>query len=184
MSNDNVAPINHSAGSAAATTLSSTAGGALKTGAKSWLGAWSTVTAIGAGVGLLLGLSAIGVITFPVLSLSLPILGKSLFVAATTIGVGALAATTIAPWVATVFGIGGAAVGAGKGAMRGAEKVNQERGQAAELQAQVQIAKAQAPAYSPYAAQGSAMNPASTQINVGRDMQYDGPINGQLALAR
>lgn len=180
MSNDNVAPINHSAGSAAATTLSSTAGGAVKTGAK-W---WAITAGVGGAIGLVAGLALTGVITIPV-GLFTAFSGMGLLkvgvIAATTIGGLVGAATFLGPAAGTI----GAAVGAGKGAIRGANKVSEERGQAAQLQAQVEVAKAQATAYNPYAAQGSSMNPAGTQINVGRDMQYDGVVNGpQLAMAR
>jgi hypothetical protein len=168
MSNDNVAPINHSAGSAVATTAASTAGGVISGGFKAaigWIGAWG---AIGTVLGVVGAIAMGGVIAGPI---ALGIVGG---VAGTGFGV------VTSTWAGAV----GALFGGFKGAERGANRVSEERGQAAALQAQVEVAKAQAPVYAPYAAQGSPMNPASTQINVGRDAQYDGPINGQLALAR
>ncbi len=186
MSNDNVAPINHSAGSAIATTASSTASGVVGGGVRGFLKGIRNLAILGGAVALIWASFGTGLLVLPeaVGSTVLPaITGKILSVLGwtalgTAIGGGLGVA---AGWITVPFG---AILGGAKGAARGSERVSQERGQAAMLEAQVQLAKAQAPVYSPYAAQGSPMNAANSQIQVGRDMQYDGPINGQLALAR
>lgn len=184
MVNDNVAPVNHSGYSAAAGTLGGAAGGALKGGAKAGIGAWGVVTMIGAGVGLFLGLVLTGVISFPAIAASLGAISiggliKGLTITALTLGGGALAATTIAPAVGTVFGIGGAAVGAAKGGHEASKEIRMERGQAAMLNAQLEMAKAQT-----LAPQGSAINAANPRIQTGADLQYDGSLGNAQALAR
>ncbi len=187
------APIDHSAGSAAAQTAAGAAGGALKTGAK-W---WAAVAVIGAAVGLFAGLVLTGIVPITIVSGALAeISGMGLLkvatIAATTIIGGAVAASTLGP----VAGAIGGTIGGVKGGGRAAHRVGEERGAAAAMQAQIEMVRAQSPApaqtvvYAPAAnnnstglpAYGDAMNAAAPQIS---NMQYEGPINGQqLAAAR
>ena len=92
-------------------------------------------------------------------------------------------------------------MGGFNGGAKAMDKVNQERGKAAEIQAQIDMIKAQNPVpqgttiYAPTATndntiryalpeQGSRMNPANTNIQTGSSLQYDGLAvsNQQLAL--
>lgn len=190
MANEDAAPVNHSGYSVAAGTVGGAAGGALKGGAKGFLGGWGAMTLIGAGIGLTLGLILTGVISFPAIVASLGAISiggflKGALVTVLTLGGGALAATTIGPVVGQFTGIGGAAIGAAKGGAEASHTIRQERGQAAMLNAQLEMAKAQTIAQAPLAQQGSAMNAANPRIRVGADMQYDGSIAGpQLEAAR
>ena len=170
MDNTNVAPVDHSAGSAFASTVGGGAGGALKGGIKGALGAWGTVALIGAGIGLFAGLLLTGIIALPAagaITWGFAGFAKALLIGGLTIGGGTLAATTIGPWAATAGGVVGGGLGAAKGVSRASDQVTQERAAAAGLNAQVDMYKAQAANDNKYnfPEQGSAMNQAGTTVN-------------------
>ncbi len=202
MSNDYIAPIDHSGASALATEVGGGARGALKGGAKGALTGWGLITVIGAGIGLVAGLLlfthviAISAVTTAISSvINGAHLLKFLGVAGFTVAGGVAAAGLLGPAFALIGGLFGGTVGAAKGAGRAANQVSQERGQAAELQAQIEMVRAQQPAptivytqppatgFPPY---GSPMNQANPNgLQVGNDnMQYQGLVsNPQLAQA-
>lgn len=154
MSNDYVAPINHGTGSAVAQTASGAAGGGVKGAITGWLGSMGAFVAIGALIGF--GFATAGASTF----LTGPVMGTL----AGALGGG------IVGWLPSQF-VGGVSglFGAFKGGTRAAERVGQERGAAAELSAQIEMARAQSPAMGPQtvivAPSASAEFPRGTAYN-------------------
>ena len=193
------APIQHSGASATAHTAAGAAVGAAKKGA-TW---WGVTTAVGAGIGLLVGLTFIGAfgpigagaLTVANLGLTAAGIAKGIAVVGATIGGGALFATTLGP----VFGAIGAAIGGVKGGEKAHDRVRDERGAALTMQAQIDMIRAQNPVgpatniYVPTAnnytmapnsfpEQGTKMNPAMPVIQ-GNSVQYDGLAMNQQRVA-
>lgn len=188
MANNYVAPIDHSVGSAAATTAGGAASGALSGAARAFWKGIKTLAIVGGIVGIGYALLSTGLVTIPAAlagaegGVVLPaIVGKL-----TSVIGWALAGTAIGGAVGVAAGYitipAGGIIGGAKGASRAANQVKEERGQAAMVQAQVDMVRAQSMA--PVVAQGSAMNMANPRISAA-DMQYDGRVNGQeLAYSR
>lgn len=191
MQNDYVAPIDHTTGSAAASTLGGAAGGSVAPAVKGG--------AVGFTLPIVLGAALFAIPAFMISG------GVALgAVAAWTLGAGAVGAI-----LGGVFGsipgmqlgglIGGI-TGAVKGGREASQQVNLERGQAALLQAQIDVARSQAMAqamsqqaqapvtniYAPSAANdnryagvpipGSPMNQAASTLEGGQGMQYQGTV--------
>ena len=209
MSNEEyIAPIDHSAGSAAASTAAGAAGGAVKGGFNwIWKSARNAALIFGA-IALVWAVmtvfpiaaaapGAVQAVTHmaPIVHQLLTVLGITAGVTALGAGVGAVIGGLTAPV--------GAAVGAVKGGSKASREVKMERGAAAELQAQIALARAQNPAaqvyapassiaanddmkYNAFPPQGAPMNPALPRgLQAGNDnLQYDGRVSGaQLAQA-
>lgn len=129
MSNEFIAPIDHSTASAAASTVAGGAGGAIKGGFG------GAVTGFMAPI--LTGAALFGGIALIVTSgFTLGAVGIAALVGA---GLGAF----LAPAGAQLGAILGGLFGGAKGAARASDEVKMERGAAAELQAKVDIIKAQ-----------------------------------------
>lgn len=186
MANENmndVVPIRHSSASAVGATAAGAAGGAVKTGVK-WGSRWIAAMSI---VGAVVAAAWTGGFSL----IATPLVNAVLLGA----GIGGLLGLVSSPAIGVVTG----AVGAAKGGNAAARKVKIENAQARmyddQLSAQVDaykfaaLTQAQAPVqvYAPTAntnygfpQQGSAMNPAKTQIGA---MQYEGAVNNQELLA-
>lgn len=165
-----VAPVNHGVMSTTGSVALGTAGGALKSVGK--VAMWCI--GIGAAVGLVWGAGLLPVVGLAG-SFSLPA-GFWSGIGGALLGVlgGGVAAVGLAPLAG--------ALGAGKGALESHERVMAEKGAAQQMQAELQVARYQAMAASNdnkynLAAQGSAMNPAASQIQL-KSVQMDGPISG------
>ena len=177
MPND-YAPIDHTAISGLATTASGGVGGAARKGIKGAVLGFLAPIALGA---LVFGGAAF---LFTAGSIGLGIISGSALL-------GAVLGGFFAPTTAGVGAAVGGVLGGLSGASRASDQVKMERGAAAELQAQIEVAKAQmaaqqpqvvyaqpAPTMAPY---GSPMNPANPRgLQAGADtMQYQGPLTAQ-----
>lgn len=166
MSNEFIAPIDHSTASAAASTAAGAAGGALKGGLKagaSWIG---TLTLIGVGIGIGIATGGFGFLV------SGPVIGGI---------IGGVLGLSAGIWSSPLAAGIGALFGGASGASRASDEVKMERGAAAELQAKVDIIKAQsAPQatttiYAPSATNNNRGLTAPSTIMAGNDnVQYDG----------
>jgi hypothetical protein len=185
MSNDGyVTPVNHGVLSATTTTGFEAAKGGLKGMAASLFSG----TAIGAVLG------AVGALGFGLMTGSLTTLAGLGAIGASVLGAGVAGAVigTMAMFIPPVgmalIGIG-TAIGLVKGTSKGMERVSQERGAAAMVNAQIENYRAQTMAtgipVTKFAAPNST-NEAPSLIQAGNDnIQYDGRIAGaQLAAAR
>ncbi len=149
MANDNIAPINHSAGSAFSSTAAGVTGGAIKGGVK-WGLVW---TGLLAAAGIASGIALGGIAAAPIL-------------------LGLVGGGVVGFLTSPAAGVIGSAFGALGGGSRAAHRVREERGAAHMLDAQVEAYKAQVMAPQPAAyankyampEQGSAMNPAASTI--------------------
>lgn len=164
MSNEFIAPIDHTATSAAASTAAGAAGGALKGGLKFGAGWIGGLTALGALIGVGIATGGFGFLaTGPVIA---GIVG----------GVLGLAAGVSSFGIPTAIG---ALFGGAKGAARASDEVKMERGAAAELQAKVDIIKAQSgpttTVYAPSATNNNRGITAPSTVMAGdNNVQYDG----------
>lgn len=133
MSNEQVTPINHSTGSATASTVGGAAWGGLKTGVLSvvtWIAAF-TVLGIAVGSGAL--------------PLGLAFLGSGSFWGGV---IGGLIGWGVGTGTSWIPGVAGTTIGAVKGGNRAATRVEQERQAAQIVQAQIAMAGAgQRPGY-------------------------------------
>ena len=179
----NARPINHSTISAAGATVAGAGAGAIKSSLYS-VAAWFVgLTAVGALVGFAIATGGIGAAGIAGFLTSGGFLGTAI---GGIVGLVGAAATWYVPAIA------GGGYGAISGGSRAATRVDNERGAATVLQAQVDAFKAQAEAVASapkYAAndnkynlppQGDAMNPASAKINTGAD---NAQLQGALANA-
>lgn len=183
--NEMIAPVNHSAGSALGRTTAGAAGGALKTGVVAGL-SWPLVTAVAGGI---LGALVVGFFTGGASLALTPVMWGGLIGAGAGLVGGGLTALPAA-------GVG-AAVGAFTGGAKATNRVNEERGAAAVVDAQIAMARAQNPApaattiYAPTAnnsarigAQPGERGNRVTETQV-HGAQYQGTVHGQqLAAAR
>lgn len=186
-----IAPVKHTTASAAANT----AAGAAKGGFFGFLKGVGVIAAIGAGVGLVGSLLLTGIVGLPAFAgVELTAaMGNWAIVGLSTLGCGIAAAFAGGPVAGTI----GALIGGVSGGSKAIDKVHQETGRAHELQAQIDMIRAQNPMpaatniYVPTATndnvintryalpeQGSQYNPASAKIQ-GTTVQYDGLAAGQ-----
>ena len=168
----NTRPINHSTFSAAGATVAGAGAGAIKSSLFS-IGAWFVgLAAVGAVVGFAIATGGFGAPALGTFLTSSGFIGTAI---GGIVGLAGAAATWYVPAIA------GGGYGAITGGSRAATRVDNERGAATVLQAQVDAFKAQAeaatatPKYASndnkynLAPQGDAMNQASTKINTGAD---------------
>ncbi len=183
MQNDYIAPIDHSTGSAVASTASGAAGGALKGGVKGWF--------VGLFAPIILGAA---IFSIPALIISTAVvsgaaLGSVGTVAAWTFGMGAVGSLIGCGFALPAAGYGavlGGLFGGVKGASRASTEVKLERGAAAEMQANVEAYKAQAQAMAQASndnkynlpTSGARMNPAASSIQADSAQGF-GTIAGQ-----
>ena len=183
MSNEGyVTPVNHGVLSATTTTAYE----ATKGGAKGLVKSLFSGTIIGAAIGVI---SAIG---YGLAFGSLTTLAGVGAIASSAVGIGALgavvgtAAMFIPPVGMALIGLG-SLIGLVKGTSKGLERVSQERGAAAMVNAQIEAYKAQTMATGvPTSRFESHMNEAPSRIQAGNDnLQYNGRLAGaELAAAR
>ncbi len=194
-----ITPVNHDGGSATGQTVAGAAGGGLWGGIKGAATGWVLITALGALAAFALGMFLTGAwtLTIPAILTHASVSGTGLFVAALTAAGGIGAAIFGGPIAATWGGLIGGGFGAAKGAGDAQRRVAQERQAAAEMDAQLEMIRAQsqtAPQQNNiYTApqgglpeQGSAMNQAASTIKTGaQNAQLMDTVNGQqLAAAR
>jgi hypothetical protein len=172
MQNDEATPVNHSLLSGFGATASSAVGHGLKSGVKSAVYWIAGVAAVAATIGVIIGSGGIA-------SALLWGIGMG------TVGVVAGAYTS--PFA----GVLGGMFGFGKGAVEGSHRVNQERGAAEAMNAQLSAYQSMALGqgtniYAPTAnaeakynfpVQGSAMNPAMSRISA-ESAQSHGQLDG------
>jgi hypothetical protein len=188
--NEYVAPINHGTTSAVATTAYE----AGKSGLKGLATSLFSGTVIG---GLVAGGIAGAFTLFGGMASVTGIAAAGALAVATVSSIATFGLIGAAVGTAAMFipPIGGAllAIGTGiglvKGVGRGVERVSQERGAAAVMQAQLEAVKAQAAAQAPSVGVSNGinrMNEAPSRIQTGNaNVQYDGRVAGQeLAAAR
>jgi hypothetical protein len=189
MQDEQITPVNHSTFSAAASTATSAAGHGLKSGASAAF-KWIVAFAIAGAVIGLLG-STVG---FGFLSMGAG--GSAIGHVLSSTLIGGLVAGAVGAATSMFPAVLGGAWGAGKGAVEGHHRVSQERGAAAEMNAQLSALQAQAAMQSPqtniYTApaqenilnpQGSRTNAALSGIDAG-SVAYDGKMASQLQAAR
>ncbi len=196
MSNqDYIAPVNHGALSATASTTAGAVGGAFKGAASGLLKGIIVMAAIGGVIGLVWGLGSAGLLAFAsekaVEAVVMPAIVGQLGHVALVSGLCALAGGAIGAAAGYITVPVGGLIGMFKGASNASERVSNERSAAMQMQAQVEAYKAQAMAEAmqtaPYAPaandnkynfppQGSTMNPAGTTLS---SVQRDGALAGQ-----
>ena len=204
--NEFIAPVNHTALSGFSSTAAGTAGGAVKGGVKGALVGLGLFAAAGLAVGLFVASGGVGMLLTAAGAATASAGGAGglfagAFSVAKFIGItGLFTAGGVA--LGSAFGVplgsmAGGLVGGVKGHARASERVSQERGQAAVLDAQIEMIRAQsAPSVQTHVyaqpghdnkfnfpAQGSSMNAASPQLDAS-SVAYDQRIAGaQLARA-
>lgn len=131
---ERIAPINHSAGSALGSTAAGAAGGAVKVGVITGL-SWPLVAAA---IGGVIGSLVVGVATGGVGFAITPMMIGA--------GVGTILGGIGGFFTAIPMGTLGGAVGAFTGGAKASNRVSEERGAAAQVEAQIAMARAQNPA--------------------------------------